>query len=92
MAAQCKTNKEGQALLLVAEAHFNMLFLQAMKMSASAVFSGQVVISHSSTGLGNKEPFWAWSQSQEFPEPFELALHTSAAFSSWDRYRISTTT
>lgn len=90
MAAQCKTNKERQVLFLVTEAHFNRLFLQVMKTSASVVFSGQVVISHSSAGLGNKKPFWAWSQSQEFPEPFELALHTSAAFSSWDRYRIST--
>lgn len=35
--------------------HLNRLFLQVIK-TASAVFSGQVVILHSSAGLGNKEP------------------------------------
>lgn len=52
MAAQYKTIKD-----LVTEVHFNRLFLQVMKTSTSVVFSGQVVISHSSAGPGNKEPF-----------------------------------
>lgn len=66
MAAQYKANKERQVLFLVKEAHFNRFFLQVMKTSASVVFSEQVVISHSSAGLGNKEPFWAWFRAKNF--------------------------